>query len=392
MAIDVSSWFVAQSLARASRPKRVFTVGGSDYSQRVTRWPSFKRTANEIKSINLSVPLANTDGGLNHFYENTYNMQQACAVQLGFTHPESGDELVTIYSGFLKNVSYSGKHCTLKLKDRLWSFTERKVGDSDNPVTFGTQLPSDVAWTLCTCYGELSAVQSTSNPDIDYDSFALWAATFSADTVQCQARYEGQKITEALERLGRMTDSAVWIEGDGKVTFRRFTEPDSRDFVLTRDEYTDLAIDVEGLRLQNRQHVYWDYAPASDYWQRSVVAEDDTSVNTFGVHEDVIKDPTVWYVNTDSALNLAQRKVLLLKQPPKRFDVKTGLVGIQHQLGETVRLVDPFCGITSGSGWRFVEQQIDLDRGQARYEMDEATTANAFYLDVSYLDGDDRLL
>jgi len=392
MAYDVTSWFQQQLETRSSEPKRVFTIGTSDYSERVNRWPKFKRTANEIKSIKIDVPLTNADGHFNMFHEQTYSMVQTCTLQIGFTHPTSGDELITIFTGHLKNVKYSKKDCILRLRDRMWDFAQRKVGDSDAHVDIGSTIPSDIAWTLCTCYGGLSNVASTSNPDIEYDDFLAWAEQFSADSVLMTANYQGMKITKGLTKLAAMTDSAIWIEGDGKLRFKRFSEADSLDITFTHDEYTHLQIDVESLRVVNKQYVGINYAVESDYWQHTILDQNTSSVNTFGAHENILRDESVWYVDSGAAINLAQRKTMLLEHPPKKFELGASLFGLNRQIGETIRLVDSFYNITSASGWRFVEIDFNMDKGQNKFILDEAATIPAFYLDVSNLDGSDRLL
>jgi|GEM_PF-1581488 len=315
----------------------------------------------------------------------------ASEVKALYDNPD-GQEMVTLYTGNLKDVRYSDRACQIKTRDKLFDFTERKVGDSDTPVVFSETIPSDIAWTLCSCYGGLCDSKSTGNDDIDYTVFNAWASQFSADSILVNAYYDGLKVTEALTRLCKMTDSVSWVEGDGKVNFRKFVEPGSHDITLTRDEYSDILIDVEQLRITNKAYVYWDYDINSEYWTKTCLSQESTSVNSFGLHEDMWKDETVWYVNSVGALNFAQRQTMLLKDPPKSFKVDTDLYAMRQQLGETIRLVDSFYNITSMSGWRLSEYELNMETGEVKLEMDEALTANAFYLDVSLLDGDEFLL
>ena len=88
----------------------------------------------------------------------------------------------------------------------------------------------------------------------------------------------------------------------------------------------------------------------------------------------------------------AQRSTTILQTPPKRFLIDTGLAPLHMQIGDTVRLVDSFFNVTSASGWAITKQTIDLNAGTVQLEVDEAVVANAFYLDVSDLDGNDLLL
>lgn len=392
MAYDVSSWFYEQCQLKSSEPKRVFTIGASDYSSRVLKYPTFKRRANRIEASKATIKLDNADGDLNYFHEQLWTMPNTCSVKLGFTHPTSGDELLTLFSGDIKEVKYANAAINIHLRDRLWSLTEKKIGDSANTVTFSEDIPSDIAWTICTCYGELSAVQSDSNPHIDWEAFNAWAEQFSTDALLCSARYEGIKCSKALENLGKMTDSAIWTEGDGKLYFIRYTEPSSLDFLIGQDQFIDLQIKIDNLRPINKAWVYGGYSSDSDYWTINVYNQDSTSVNTYGLHEEIFKDDTIWYINSASAENLAQRIVRVLKYPPKRFSIATTLIGVHRQIGETIRLVDSFFNITSGTGWRYDEIALNIDTGRIDYKMNEAIAGTAFYLDISTLDMDDLLL
>ena len=83
MAYEVSSYFLEQVAKRGQSPVRKFYIGTSDYSERVTKWPTFKRTANNIKSINIDIPLANADGHFNTFYHDTYLMPNTVTLEMG---------------------------------------------------------------------------------------------------------------------------------------------------------------------------------------------------------------------------------------------------------------------------------------------------------------------
>lgn len=393
MSYDVTSWFVSQLELRSSEPKRYFFISGSDYSDKVTKWPKFKRTANRVIASKATISLANDDGEMNFFHERLYTMPNTCSVKVGFTHPQSGDELITIFSGDIKEVKYPRKQtCQLNLRDRLWALAEKKIGDSDAKVTFSSQIPSEIAWTICTCYGELDNTQSSANVHIDYDTFLEWAGQFSANNVEMAADYDGQKVNEALIDLGEMSDSAIWTDGNGKINFKRYTEPSSLDFVLTPNELLDVVIKVDGLNIINKAWVYGDYAVESDYWQINAFAQDTTAVNTYGLHENIWKNEHIWYVDSVSCLNLASRMTWNYKYPPKKFNLKTTVVGLHREIGETVRFVDSFYNVTSGSGWRFSEISIDVNNFKVEYGMNQAYGGRAFFLDYSSLDSSDLLL
>ena len=172
----------------------------------------------------------------------------------------------------------------------------------------------------------------------------------------------------------------------------KFESTNSLDLTLTRDEYSDIIINVEGKKVINKAWVYFLYSVESDYYAGKTYSIDSTSVNTFGLHEEIYKEDSIWYINSLSGNTLAARKVELYDMPPKSFELNTTLWGVRQQIGETIRLVEPFYSITSGDGWRLKELDINLDTGGIKYYLDGASVLEGFYLDISELDGDELLL
>lgn len=386
MTYDVSSWYIDQLALNLSAPVKKFYIGASDYSERVEKWPKIKRVANRIQSSKVTVKLANEDGQMNFFHNQLWTMPNTCSIQIGFTHATSGDELISYFAGEIKEITYGKNTCDIHIRDKLWTLTQKKIGDSADVVTFSHEIPSDIAWTVVTCYGELSSIESTSNPDIDYSSFLDWAEALSGDSVLMSAYYDGIKTSQAVESIVQMTDSGVWQEGNGKLYFKRYEAPSSLDFTIDQDEWMDLKIKIDGLRPINKAWVYGGYDVDSDYWAINVFDVSTTAVNTYGLHEDVFKDTTCWLVNSTSCQNLAQRIVRNYRYPPKKFLVDTIVKGLHRQIGETVRIVDSFYNLTSGFGWRYDEIEIDAHDFSVRYSMNEAIAGRAFFLDISYLD------
>lgn len=301
-------------------------------------------------------------------------------------------EKLSVYTGELDGVTYDGElNAVIRAKDKVHELSKRSVGTTAEPVSFGSQIPTDIAWTLVTCYGGLSNITSTSNPDIDYSSFLATAAVFSGDAVLVLAHYEGEKVSTALSALARYNDMRVWVEGDGKLNFNRFSVVTSADAVM-KDDIKNLRIDVERKLLINTQYVDFNYSVDSDYWLSRVQDVSTTSVNSFGIQEGIIQEKSVWFADSDSALNIAQRQINLYKHPPRLFTVETPLTTLHYNIADTVRIVDEFFDITSASGWVLSGGTIDMDNGSLTRELEQSLTGLAFILDESTLDGDRLLL
>ncbi len=382
MTYSVTSWFIDQTQLKTASPVRKLTIAGSDYSSRVVKWPSIRRAYSDIRPANIAVDLANEDQALNFFRSEPPKLLAECQLKMGYTHPTSGDELITLYSGDVDRVLYQKGALKIEMLDKFKQLTERVVGSSNSPTLYtgSNYLPSDLAWWLCTSHGGLSTITSTSNPDIDYASFTEWAAVFSGDSIYVQSRFEGPKVTEALRKVARYTDSGIWVEGD-KVTFARFAEAGSVETVVTGGSIIDLSLSIDDSTVVNKQHVYADYDSTSRYWKLDIIDVDSTSVNSYGLHEEIEKDASIWYVSSATALNMAQRRVLFGGSPYQEYNLMLPLVTLPRQIGEMLRIDDDFLSVTSGEAWRIMEYSLDMDRGRMDVKADSSRIAQPFILD-----------
>lgn len=370
-------------------PHRMFTIGPSDYSDRVLQWPTITRTANKLKSTNVSIPLANGDGALNSFYNNLYTLNSSCELIITTT---DSSQSYPVFRGFLSDVFYANEKCIIRLKDRLWKFSSKSTGNSTVPASFSSQIPSDIAWTLCTCYGGLSDTEDITNTDIDFDSFAAWAKTFSDDAVACQASFPGVKVTDALTQVAEMTNGQIWVDRLGKVNFKAKIATVAADVTFVNDCIKDVSIDLGTTKIINKQHVYGAYDVESSDWFINVVNVDASSISSYGIHEDIIKSNFVWYTSSVDMLALAGKRTGAFRQPPKTFDIQTPLMTLNTDIGDKVRFVDSFFAINSSQSWRIVSNEINMDTGIITNELDGAASLIPFTLDVSALDGPDLLL
>lgn len=299
-------------------------------------------------------------------------------------------EKIKLFAGKTEKVKYHKEQIDITIADKFKQLTERVIGSNEIPVSFtaSNYLPSDMAWYCITSYGGYSAIESTSNPDIDYSSFLTWAGVFSTSNIVMNAEFTGQKVAETLRKMARMTYSAIYIAED-KLTFNRFSLIDSHATILDASNIDDLVVEVDDTRMINKQNVYADYDVSSNSFNITCTDESSTSVDSFGVHEHIEKDETIWYTNSVGALDLAQRKVLIEGLPYDRLRVPTFVEGIARQVGESIQIEDTFHNIEGG--YRILEQNISLETGRTELTVDRSQIFGGFTLDASSLDGADVL-
>lgn len=380
---DVSSWFVEQAQARSSEPVRKLLIGNSDYSTRVLKWPTIKRDAEELKPQSITLELADEDSLFNFFRDNKLTLLNSVQVQFGFTHPSSGDELITVFSGTTRKAKWDRGSVKLTLIDHMKPFLERTVGDAGEIISYtgSNHLASDILWYLVTSYGGLSSVKSDSNPDIHFDTWAAVHSQYVDNNVFIQAEFAGQKVSEALRKVARMTDTLVYEENN-KLVFQSWTDPTSIAVALDDDSISRSSLEVDDQSIFNKQFIYAGYSTAADSFSIVVHASDSGSVNSYGIRERIEKDVNVWHVNSSTAINLAQRKVLFAREPFEFYDIQSTLVPIHRQLGETVYFADAQLEVSSGTPWRITGYEFNMDTGAVRLSLDGSQVQFGFTLDV----------
>lgn len=304
----------------------------------------------------------------------------------------SNEDTVDFFIGDIGGVIFRNEQCRVTATDKFKLLADRVVGDGESPIIVTSITPAWLAFTLCSCYGGMSATTGTGNADIDWASVDTWMDYFTSNAIHVKTRFTGMKVLQALRRLGFMTQAAIYIE-DNKVTFKRWTEIDTRLTTLGDDSGLLTVSDTISERdIINKQHVYADFDVASEFYQIVVNDEDTASVNTYGLHEEIIKDEQLNYVTSAGALALAQRMTANYKDPFDRLDVTATPAMFSRQLGESIIINDTVLGLAET--YRLMTYELDMDRNRFRSSMDKSQmiASAAFTLDTSSLDGTDVLL
>jgi len=391
VAYSVTSWFQEQTELNFSAPVRKLTIGNSDYSSHVLKWPVIRKSWNDIRPTNLTLDLANEDREFTFIQTDFTKLRSVVKIEFGYTHPSSGSELITLFEGTIEKVRYTRGKVNLTSIDKFSQLSDRVLGSSDEPLEFvnSNYLPSDIVWYAVTSYGGYSNITSTSNPDIDYEKWLEWSSIFSASTVFTNARFEGEKVTEVLRKIGRMTSSAIFIDNN-RITFYRFSLVNSLGITLGINNTTDkFDVELDDRTIINKQLVFADYDVTSNYFKITVNDEDNSSVNSFGLRERIEKDEVIWYVNSVSAVNYAQRIVTHNKLPYENISLETSLVGLTRFLGENVTMVNSFFNINGT--YRIMDYGFNTDTGLLNFKIDKSQFSNPFILNTSSLGGVDVL-
>lgn len=389
--LNVSSGFISTA-ARTNAPwKRKLIIGGSDYSDSVTQWPKISRTWNAINPTTVTIDLSNAAQTFNFFLADPSKLHTSCSLQMGFDYAASSSEYLTLFAGGVDALRYADGGCQLTIIDKFRKLSDRLIGSTTTPTNYTSSgyLVHDMAWYVCTSMGGLDATANSSNPDIDYQSWASWSSVFSADNIRVKASYTGQKAIEALQKLAALTRSAIWVENN-KIKFARFTISDSAQTLLTADQIESIDTTLDDRSLVNRFYVGAAYDVNSRTFGITVSAQSSDSQSRYGLREDSSMETVMWLVDSVSALGLAQRAVLTGGELNGQFVVRTPLQSIASTIGDVISLTDAHLQVDDL--YRQLSETIDMDTGTKETTMDQTQFFNAFKLDVSALDSSDVLV
>ena len=383
MPYTVTSDFVDNSRLYSSEPVREFTIGSSNYSTRVLKWPRVSKEWNHPKSVPMSIELANADQGMNFLRLDKTLLSSICTTKIGYD-----SELITVQAGKIDSIKYTKGKCVIRFLDKMKQLSERLIGDRDTPVTYTNELLSDVAWWAVTSYGGYDVTTSTANTDIDWTMFMEWAAIMSGDNIRVSANFEGIKITEALRKISRISESAIYVEND-KLVMSRFSSSEDASVIIEDDPTIGSELYVKDSAIINRQLVNAGYNVTSKSFAITVYSVDTASVNSFGIREEVEEDRSIWFTTSLSALNLAERKIFMHKLPLDEVKVTTPLTSLITQLGDTVFYGDSL--LNFGENFKVLERTLDMNTGKVSLVLDRSQLVNPFILDVTSLDGTEVL-
>ena len=375
MSLAITSHFRSKMVStNPSSIVELFTFNGSDISSKVTKFPAISRSTGDVVGGGITMEVENASQTFNSLETDRTQFFKTGTYDFGFSTATSGtNDTIQLFGGEFTRATFSETKAKMTFEDTLSRLKNKKIGTKNTPVSFtNTKVnPADLGWWVATSYGGLSAITSTSNPDISYENWLAWHTVFAGDNITVMANYEGESIIEALDSLQKVTDSTIYAEGDNKLYFNRWTVAAS-DTITVTDSFIAGKVKqtITGNSILNNVTVQTSYNPSSDTWGGEVTIQNTASVNSYGLFEAVYDDETVWFVDATAATNQAERIVFRRNQPNATYEAKTPLTFINGQLGDEVELTTEVYSL-SAVPLTLQKYSINIQKSQMTLTMDE---------------------
>ena len=318
---------------------------------------------------------------MNDIVQNRTNFRSQGEITYGYKFNPSFTDFGCIGKGFLINADYDKSTVRLGFKNQMDILSQVFVS-TDTTSQQGASFvgsnynPADLTFTILTAnsYGAgLDGTTSTANTDIQYESWVDWKNTLGSESIVVQGFFPyGTNYVEALQGIAELTDSAIYVEANNKIYFRRnLVGTNSFSAVVSASDIISFQAKGDAYDMCNRYTVPVSFAVQSNaiIGPKSTVTRDNTaSINSYEV---IRKQPTsnlIWYVDTAGAANLGDRIVFRRKEPEVALSIKTPIKYLQQQLGDII-----FVNIDEielfDQPYTLIAEDIDIEKNEQTLEL-----------------------
>ncbi len=400
----ISSWFETEMDKQTLHPLGRFKYDGTYYPTHVSDFGAVVIDADQVTAGSVTLGLINTDKTWNMFLSDITNLRKegiidfALSVDVGkvaragcarsgisisnllsphtnctldIRIPMNG-EWIAFFTGLGDEPRFEGAHVELQLRDKMAKMLEKKVGSGQGPVDYYTASynPADLVWDLLTnaSYGGLDNTASTANTDIDYTLWSDWKTDCAGLSLSLEAKLEGEYIGTVLEKVAELTHTIIFVRGDGKFAFYRYSPPAGIVYAFDNDNTQNQEVSQTFDGLLNDIRCYYNYDQALETWAGSVTASDATSQTNYGKVSHTEENTAVWHATQGSAQDYCNRRVNRFKDPRQFCSFETGIMGFVLEPGDLVNNDMDFWGYVSDV-FEIRKLNFDLNVGKTRIEM-----------------------
>lgn len=308
-----------------------------------------------------NIRLSNANETWNIFADNEDNVREVAELGLYF----AGDpETMPLFAGTVEKVNYHDADVTLYLRDKMAPMLQNTIETAERPfqVDYDNAMnPADLAWAVLTDYGDLSDLATTGNPDIDYLSWSNWKTNCSSKSYSLCARFTGHEVRSALSLIAELTNSMIWIAGDGRFHFAPpYGSSECDTFTKSNCHHIDLEVTIEDLC--NDLYCFYELLE-NGTWKNFYRQYDNTSISKWGRREIIQRGTYVWHNDQYSAQSFVEDYLDLYDTPVQYLYIHSMMHGFLAEIGDEGVATEPLKNI-SADDIRIIEiRSINLRDG-----------------------------
>lgn len=334
-----SADFIALCQAKTADVRVIFNYDSTDYSDWVIDISPISRDS-ELTSSYVAVKLNNNAGTFNNFIDSLTALNKTAYIGIAF---EGLAEEHKLFTGYCESVELDLDTVTMTIKDKFAICFANTVGSGEVPVEVDgvTRICANFVWDLLTIYAGLDDTANSSNPDIDYDAWGDWYDILDElnNEYRLSAYLTGQTVGECLKRIATMTNSYIWVKGDGKISFAHYSDGNLGSFPYTKEYCLDRRYKSTMDGVIDYVKCYYGYD--KDTWEPQGFKDGQLIIYNSAM-DLVEEDRTIWHATEKSATRFVAETLARFNPPLSTFEIQTAMAGFISDIANIENLLNHY--------------------------------------------------
>ncbi len=348
-----------------------FQFAGIDWTGKILKYPTITRDTTKLVAGDVRFSVLRHDPFTASVISSKTGFGKDGIYSFGFLMDAGSKDMIDMFSGVMAGATAAGDEAELTFDDKFARLNEQLIGSEESPDFWAAENPADLAWRLLVSYGDLDPTQTQANTDINYNAWSSWHNVFDNDSVEIESFFDGQSVTDALQKIARLTDSVINQTGDGKVFITKHVGINSVHGTIT-DSFIrgDVSVEIKKDDILNTVTVLYGYAFDTKEWGGSVTIQNTTSISSWGKYEKVIDDTNVWYSTEAPATTHAEKLVFRRHEPNTVYKLDLTPDFLLQSVGDVMAFTSNIVGVSS-KYMVLQRTKHDLQKGRFSVVFDE---------------------
>ena len=299
-----------------------------------------------LSSGEATIVLDNTAGTWNYLHGDRTDLGDEGIVRLLL-----GGDTIKLFTGNMMEVNYDNDRVVIKLRDKLNLFLKQRVGSGENPTTVDGFGVGHLAWHLLTNEppngAGLDSTEDPGNTDINFSTHWDWRSLLNFQHYEVGAKITGHTVKWCLDRLAKMTNTYIWQQGDGRITF---APPHQTGLIYHTGKADTIGFSLVTDTIVNDVTIFYNYDTEDGEFESSVgtagvIATDSRA--QYGRISETDDDNVIWHNTEASAANQITEQIQTYASPLRMWNITAFLPALEEDIGNQILVGRDLYGLPS---------------------------------------------
>jgi len=350
-----------------------FTYGGSDHDSLLP--DSRVRRNASLGAGEATIVLDNSSAAWNGFHADRNALGDEGIVTMLLDDGLSTNT-IKLFTGTVMQVDYDENRVIIKLRDKIYQALRVRIGSGQVPAIVDGYSAGHLVWHILTNEPTdpfpgmgLDDTENSSNVDIDFTQHWNWRNMLNGQGYELGAQLTGHTARWCLDRIAKMTNSYIWQQGDGRITF---APPRKNGGVYGVSTTDNIGLSMVTDTIVNDITVYHNYDTDDGAWegQSGTIGTPGTiagdSWTQYGRMSETDDNNAIFHNTADSAENQLSEQIGIYASPIRMFGIRAMLPAFEDDISYFINVTKAVYGVTGQTG---IVEDITYDLANAQVDI-----------------------